>query len=226
MRNEEHFQFQTEFKGLVEDFTPLTLNIEAAFAAYISYYEKEQTALNFVMKSSYTAKIVDEDHHRDEIVLGTKNSVNACLYHYDAAVVDAAQKVKIVFDSYGNISKKSYDQETAAIYKLIVELTTNYAEEIALMNLSGWLNELKLANESFEALIGERYTEASEKGEYRMSGVRKEVDTAYNAVIDRIEALILINGDDNYIDFVIQLNVRIEKYNTIIAQREGRAANA
>ena len=37
LRNEEHYQFQTDFKGLVEINTPATLSIAVQFTAYLPF---------------------------------------------------------------------------------------------------------------------------------------------------------------------------------------------
>jgi len=48
------------------------------------------------------------------------------------------------------------------------------------------------------------------------------VDKAYTTIVDRINALIIVNGARGYTAFVNELNERVDKYNLIIAQREGR----
>jgi hypothetical protein len=50
-----------------------------------------------------------------------------------------------------------------------------------------------------------------------------ETDKAYHAIANRINALIIIDGPDNYAVFVDKINAFIDKYNNIIAQRTGRA---
>jgi len=55
-----------------------------------------------------------------------------------------------------------------------------------------------------------------------MKDARVLVDAAYNIIINRINALIVINGDAVYATFVGELNLRIEHYNNLIAQRKGR----
>jgi hypothetical protein len=50
------------------------------------------------------------------------------------------------------------------------------------------------------------------------------VDSAYHTITERIDALIIVNGERGYEGFVNELNQRIEKYNRILARREGRNA--
>ena len=55
-----------------------------------------------------------------------------------------------------------------------------------------------------------------------MKEVRRDVDKAYRAITTRIEALVVVNGPEAYTPFINELNIRIEKYNNILAQRQGR----
>lgn len=55
-----------------------------------------------------------------------------------------------------------------------------------------------------------------------MKDVRIELDTAYETITKRINALVIVNGPEAYEAFINELNQRIEKYNDIMAQRQGR----
>jgi flagellar biosynthesis chaperone FliJ len=59
-----------------------------------------------------------------------------------------------------------------------------------------------------------------------MKATRIETDKSYFSIVDRINALITIEGDTRYAAFVTSLNNRIDQYNTAIAQRKGRAKKA
>jgi len=55
--------------------------------------------------------------------------------------------------------------------------------------------------------------------------VRQKVDEAYKKITKRINALAEINGDADHASFILALNLRIEHYNNIMAQRMGRSNN-
>ncbi|GKT34449.1 hypothetical protein ADUPG1_002818, partial [Aduncisulcus paluster] len=76
------------------------------------------------------------------------------------------------------------------------------------------------------ALMQKRYSEDAEKPQYNMKTARLETDKTYRAITERIDALIIVNGDDAYAGFVNELNLRVEKYNRILSQREGRNAKS
>lgn len=222
LRNEEHYQFQTEFKALVEQFTPITLGIEAAFAAYLPLYANETEALDIITKSAVTDEIANADNLRDSTYRGLCDTVKGASNHFSDKKREAATRIQIVLDHFGNINTKTYDEQTAAIKSLIADLNGQYADDVATLRLDEWLTELQANNNAFEALMNERYTDDAGKTQLRMKQVRKEVDSAYKTITIRIDALVVVNGPEAYSGFVDELNVRIERYNNTLAQRKGR----
>jgi len=69
-----------------------------------------------------------------------------------------------------------------------------------------------------------RYSEDASKTQLVMKEARTKVDASYRAMVTRINALIIVNGDAAYKTFVNELNARIDSSNLIIAQRQGRNA--
>ena len=221
LRNGEHVQFHTEVDELIAAKTPEVLGIEAQYAIYKTLFGNEYEAFDIIRKSAVTEDLDDADALRDSINSGMNGVVKSALNHYDADVKKAASRVWVVLNSFGNISVLTYNEETVSIRKLNAELTANYTAEVQLLGLDGWLTELVNKNDEFDALMKLRYTEDSGKTLLRMRPQRLEVDEAYRKIIKRIDALIEINGEDVYKDFVAELNIRVDKYNNIIARREG-----
>ena len=224
LRNEEHFQFQTEFKGLVEEYTPETLDISAVWAVYLPLYADESEALDVIRKSAVTGELAEADHARDSLFRGLCNTVKGAAGHFNPAIKEAAARIQIALDHYGNINVKPYDEQTAAINNLIDEFNTTYTADVAMLGIGDWVSELQTTNNNFEALMQERYSEDAGKTQLKMKEVRAEIDDAYRAITERIDALVIVNGPENYSGFVNELNQRVEKYNNLLAQREGRNA--
>ena len=222
LRNEEHFQFQNEFSGLVERYTPSALGIEASFAIYLPKVESEAGALDQIQKSSFTDPIFAADNKRDNTNSGLRNTVKGLTTHFLPEKREAANRIQIVLDHYANLNDKTYNEQTAAIKTLIATLNSNYAGDVATLALGEWLTELQANNNDFEELMGGRYSEEAEKTGLKMRQVRLDVDKAYRKIITRMEALVELNGPEDYTPFISELNVRIERYNNIVAQRQGR----
>jgi hypothetical protein len=224
LHNEEHFQFHTEFKDSLTKELAETLQISEAFATFLIIYLQEKEALQVIRKSANTQQLADADKDRDIIFRGLVDAIKSGQNHFDENKRAAANRLMIVLDQYGNIARKPYNEETAAINKLEVEASTNYAADVTMLNISDWFTELGSRNKKFDTLMKSRYSEEAVKTLNRMRGVRIEIDNVYRSITSRLDALMLINGTTKYEAFVRELNARVDKYNNIIAQRKGRKA--
>lgn len=225
LRNEEHYQFQTDFKSLVETKDPIALNIEADFNAYLPLYANEGEALDPIRKSMLTEDISAADTLRDSTFRGLSDAVDSAMHHFMPEKLAAASRIQVLFDHYGNVGIKPYDEETAAISSLLDDLA-DLAEDMTLLGLSEWATELAANNVAFDTLKKARYTQEAAKTQLRMKDVRLQVDGAYKAIVDRVDALVIVNGLESYESFINELNQRIEAYDLMLAQRQGRAASS
>jgi hypothetical protein len=224
LQNEEHLQIHTEFGIYVERFGPEKLKIESLYVAYKAVYNDLDTALTKISKSKYTAELHSADKFRDKIWKGMQEVLKSALNHYDDTVVKAANTVKIVFDTYGKIDKRSYSKETAAIHNIVQDFHGKYSNEVATIGLTQWVIEFKKANDDFETLMVDRYDESAAQPNLVLREVRLKIDEAYYAITKRIDAAIVIEGEEEYREFVTAFNVVIKRYTDVMAQRKGRAA--
>ncbi len=222
LRNEEHNMFNLDFVNLVTRFTPEVLGIQALYPAYNAAFELETAALNVVRGSVITDELSVVDNERDTLFSGLSGTIKSALNHYDAEIRAAASRLKLLLDTYGNLSTKPYDQETAAIIKLVDELEGPYAADVAKLGITGWVIELKNQNLAFDTLKNTRYAENAAKPPQNLKEARLATDKAYRAIVKRMNALIEVNGEEVYADFVTEMNQRIDNYKTVLAQRHGR----
>jgi hypothetical protein len=224
LRHEEWFQFYTEFKTLVGQYTPSGLNIDVLFALFVTLYVRADEALEIIRKSVMTEQLAEADHVRDVTFRGFADAVKSGLSHFDPIRREAARQLKIVFDHYGNLARKLYDEETASIYNFLQEINGVHAAHIATLGLGEWVSRLEADNKAFDALQQTRYAEGAGKPDLRMIEIRRETDRTYRDMLDRIDASILLNGEAPYAPFVNAHNIRVEHYADILAQRKGRNA--
>lgn len=224
LRNQEWFQFYTDFKTAVSQFDSAILGIDALFANFLVLYNSADEVLEMIRKSATTEQIADADTNRDGTFRGLIDAIKSALNHFDPAKREAAKRLQIVVNTYGNLARKSYDEETASIYNFLQELNGDYAANITLLALNDWVVQLEADNKTFDTLMQNRYTEGSGKTNLRMQTIRLDTDRCYRDMLDRLDALMLINGDEVYAPFVNELNARSLRYENILAQRKGRAA--
>lgn len=224
LRNEEHIKFHNDVHGLITQYTPALLGIESKMIAYVDAIGIENKALNPVRASDVTEEVSDADFDRDGTHRGFVGTIRSALKHFDPNVAKAANRIYRLLDAAGDVTIKPYDQETAAINKLIEELEGAYAADVATVGVASWVQGLKAKNQAFDALLNQRYAEDKAKYYYDMQAARKQTDKAYRDVVKRIHALIEVNGEASYADFVTELNQRIESRIQVLATRKGRNA--
>lgn len=225
-RNAGHYQFQTDFNSIVIKYTPQVLGIVEDYAAYAPLLNDEGVALVAITKSATTEEIEIADKNRDFIFRGLADKVTNSLNHFNPEVREAAKRVKVIFDGYGNLVPKPNDEESGLISSLIADLRTKVSAEIVTLTIIDWIAELERQNNVFIALEATRNSEEAGRSELRMKQVRVEVDAAYNKIVKRINALIVVNGEAVYTEFVKELNARIGRAQDAIAQSKAHKAEA
>jgi hypothetical protein len=222
--NNEHFQLHTEFKDLVTLTGVDALRIADLYASYLAAYANEEIALKKIEKSVATDEIEAADRARDFTFRGLVSTVQGALYHFEPEQAAAARSLKVVFDTYGNLAAKPLHEETAGLYNLVQQLRGDSSPEVSRLGLQGWVDRLAADNAAFDALVKSRNTEGAAKTQLTVKATRAAVDRAYLAIAERIDALMVVEGEAAYADFVGKLNGFIEMYKQRMAQREGVAA--
>lgn len=226
LRNDEHFQFNTEFRDLVNRFGAAALNIVPQFDTYVTLFNNEDEALKKIIKSALTADIQDADRTRDRLFRGMADACRAALNHFDPAVREAARRLKIVLDTYGNIAVKPINEETSAIYNMLQEFYGRYAADAALVGLTVWAQQLDISNRALDTLMKNRYDETALRTQLIMKQCRLLVDDAYRVIIERINALIVLQGVmPPFGDFILTLNAVIAKYAAALAHHHRKKTN-
>lgn len=222
MRTELHVEYHGTVNKLLIKYSPSTLGIEMQYLAYKPKYDDEVSVLDLIRKSKYTRQIKDQDANRDTIYRGFCNAVKAGLSHYNADKKAAANRVDLTVQHYGNIARKPIDQKTAAIDDMLRELTDSNSDDIVILGLGEWLTHLNSENTTFRELMSARYKEAALRPTINMKDARKAVDKTFRDILDMLDALILVNGAEEYKNFIQEMNAVSDRYKNQMSQSEGR----
>ena len=222
LRNEAHVSYHEAVTKLIEKFDPKFLEIVSVYSQYKTAYNDEVSVLDMVQKSEFTQEIEEQDEVRDDIFYGFKTAVKSALNHYSQDLRKAAKKVEIVLDSYGNIARKSFDQETAAIDDIIRELNDSRKVEIDQLGLQMWLVMLSKENDTFKRIMESRYSQSANRPTLRMRNTRQIVDSLFRGILNFIEAYTTLNGMQKHENFLKELNAVSERYKNLLAQAEGK----
>jgi ElaB/YqjD/DUF883 family membrane-anchored ribosome-binding protein len=181
--------------------------------------DAEDKALKKIMKSALTADILAADKRRDRLYRGMIDLNRAALIHFKDDVQEAAKRLKILFDTYGNVAKKPLNEETSAIHNLLQELNGKFAQDVVTVGIAEWVFELKASNQTFNLLIKDRYEETAMRTDLVLKDCRQKVDDVYRAIVERVNAYVVIEGETAYKDFISNMNAVITKYHAALMRR-------
>ncbi|MDR1780377.1 MAG: DUF6261 family protein [Tannerella sp.] len=220
LRNETHAAYHDAVMAIFGSHPDLP-GIESQFAAYQTAYNDEILALDVVRRSELTAQIAEQDTVRDSVYRGFADSVKGATKHFDSVKRSAAMQLQNMLTAYGNIAIRPLDEETAAIDDLLREVETRHTKSIELLGLEDWITQLANENSVFKALILDRNSETAQRPAVKMKTSRAAVDAAFRALLNMLDALILVNGEAPYQSFLTEFNTLSERYKTILAQEQG-----
>ena len=223
LRNEEWFQFHTEFKELVAEQSLEKMGIEEQYPKYNSLYNEADIVIEQIRKSAFTTQIAAADDLRDTNFKGFRAVVKGMLNHFNPEKRQSAYHLMLVFNQYGNLPKMGYSQQTGATYNFLQDMNGKYLQDVKTLGLEEWVTELQNNNNDFNALMMGRNEEQSLKPSDRAVNIRKELDACYVDLIARIQAVALLQKDHGLTPFIDKLNANINRYKTMLAQRAGRA---
>ena len=224
LRNEEHFNFLTDFSELITAATPAALNIADEYAAFTPLLAEEARVMEIIRKNSYTESVIEADEARDRIFSFIRASVKNMTKSYDATIVAAAEKVLNIINNYKAVSQFGLQEETGKIINLLDDLKqTSVMALCTQIGIKAHLTELENANNRFKTLMSDRRAEEAQNPLRSAGDIIEEIKAPYNAIIDKINALVVVNGETDYKDFVTKVNVLISEYRKVVTMRRSRA---
>ena len=222
LQNEEHVGLNTYVGDYITESGAAALNIEKQSGDHKLKLAVEKSVLDLVQKNSFTARVNAADEARDQPIRGFSKIVKGMLHHFNPAVAQAAYNIDLINEKFSKITRLSDEKQTAAEESYITALKAA-AADLTTLGLTDWLTEIEATQIAFVELVKSRNQEDDLKPAINMKTARVETDNTYNAIVNRINAFITIDGDAKYAAFVTKLNNRIDQYNTAIAQRKGWA---
>jgi hypothetical protein len=226
LNNHEYGNFHRSNNNLLLKHDPESMGVKHGQTAYAKSLEDFGVAMQKIEKSIYTEELVKADELRDAVFRGMSEAVSSACNHYDPVVKSNADRLKLVFDHYGNVARLPLAEETESLNLLIADLNGAHASEVQAIALRGWVDELQAKNNHFSGLMSQRTEESALATTLKVREVRQNLDETYKAMVKRINALILVNGPEMFTEYVNELNVLITNTKALVAQRYGILAAA
>ncbi|MDR1553899.1 MAG: DUF6261 family protein [Prevotellaceae bacterium] len=222
LRNEAHVEYNETFDSIIVRHNPQALGVQQQYDDYKTALDTEVSALDVIRKSGYTGEINAQDNVRDGILRGFIDGVKSAMHHFDTSKRHAAAKLNTVIEHYGNVARKTFDEETVAIDDLLRELNDRHVAEVQLLSLNDWLTQLDAENQTFRQLMAARYAEIARRPAAKMKTARFATDRALRLLLNMIEALVMVNGIDSYKTLINELNAVSERYKNQLAKTAGK----
>lgn len=225
LHNGEHDQLHNNLSTEIENETAEKLGITHEVTAYNVARADEKLALQKELGSAHTHPISECDGYRDELDLGFCMLIESHLYHPDTKIRENARLIQRIIDQHGNLRKLNYSDEASKLSIRNAEIKTKYTVELASIAngiATYWLDKLTNANDEFIIKFGIRGDEETVKFILTVSEARNVTDKAWEAIVKRINALVIVNGEAPYASFIDKVNYYIEYNKNTINNRKAK----
>jgi hypothetical protein len=173
--------------------------------------------------SEFTTAKAEVDHERDSVYAGMQATVHINLKHFSPDFRAATTHVNRLLESYGNVTHADYNAETADINSIVTRLRSDaYGTVVNILGLMPWINKLDQLNTLFNTYVDDTMQETAEKPAVSTCDARRETDDSLQRITQRIEALVTLNGPENFIPFRDEFNALVKVYNTHVHEHYGR----
>lgn len=229
LRNAEFYQFCSDITSTLFSYNPTALGIIKPYNVFSQSIQNIDALFKLNRTSVHTEELIALDERRDKAIIGILLYVESMTYHFDINISKQATMVLNQINTYGTgIARQNYQTETATLSNIIRDWDTKpeYTNAIGLLNLMLWKNELAETNTLFNAKYLERAKDDSENvSTETMKEKRAETTAAWQKLKSTIESIYTIRemegaGFETYDAVIKNINVIIEKYNTLLASRK------
>ena len=222
MKNDTHNAFMHEVESVLIAENMASHGFEKHMEALNLALRAEDASLRVRRKNYKTDDLVKLNAYREELYAGFMYQHQSYLRHYDEGLRKAARKIKHLLKSIAFVHNTSNLLRYTHINTILLKLRKpEIAPFIETMQLQGWLDALDNANQQYHSLWMSRLSENAQKGSGNVLSKRVVTDKVYQGIVQRVHALILIDGPENYTHLVRRLNVSIAQERKRIAIRDG-----
>jgi hypothetical protein len=226
LHNGEHTAYHGESLKHLNKSNPASLGVLEQTATYSEAVNEQNQTIDVFAASEQSPESARLDKSRDKAYSALKAYLKVYANDPDDTLNEAAERILFVVRNsaidVGDPLRVGLSKSTTAINSLLRNLEPLRAD-IELIKATARLNALETANRAFENLQIERNVEKAGKHSGSVKEARIVTDAAYLVVIERVNALALIQGGDIFDTYIKEQNAIIDKYANIVARRKGNA---
>lgn len=226
--NGQHCVFMQEFDRLLTIY-PLPQSVITEIAAQFKLALTYEDAVLYVSRRSLHSKdIYNGNTRRGRTWSAISDKVQAYLQSPFEGEVAAGKIVHHVLHHFGNIRRRNYNAQTAAIILLTKNLMSQeYAPSVEQLGLTAWVAELKLENEQFDSLMEKRNAEKAGQVKGNLLSARKQIDPLYKQLVRKINAIVSLGlATESTNRLIAQQNQHIKEAKLSLAMHAGHLKRA
>lgn len=237
LRIEENFAFHQRVQQYAQDLpTTGALSAEGLPETSVTFLttgvDTHKTAvesLDSALKVSTTvpsAKWVTEaDASRDSAWSGLYYYVKAMTAHPDASIAAAAERALAILKKYGNPTAKPQLEESGILHNLLQDLNTaKEAGDFTNVDIEPWVTRLENAEYSFLTATDEKVQEEAAREVGLSKQARQAADDAYRNLVDIVNMLAAMHGDEKFATFIGNVNALVEQQRSKLKTRATNSA--
>ena len=207
-----HFAVMSAFDEKVV----VVVNGEPLLATAYNTFKSALTDLDAAVKiaraSEYSAQILKMDTIRDRLYSNVRGTSEMWEELGIEPQATSARAVMHEVRIYKVDTKAQFDQETGLMMNFMQPFETAAMQEhLATLGLTAAFTQMKFANDEVRRLLALRGDERAANAAYDLKAARQATDVAYDALVERIEALNTIDDQHRFDTFIAQWSAEVNR---------------
>ena len=212
MKSGAHFLFITDTVGLATADAKVKTKVTAELTALQTALKAEDDALALSKANLLSGEIKTLDTERDKHYKALRKAIKFFLSHPDAEQVKAAQRLERLLKDYNIDPKMQLDRETGLLLNLISDLETKSAADVTALALTPVVQAMKQANDKLREVTRARANDRAVQIVGQLKQAQHASDEAYRTLVQKVNALAVVEGEADYADFISKMNEQVKHY--------------
>ena len=212
MSNGSHFLFITDTVGLATADAKVKTKVTAELTALQTALKAEDDALALSKANLLSKEIKAIDAERDKHYKALRKAITFFLNHPDAQLVKAAARLEQLLKDYNINPAMQLDRETGLLLNLISDLETKSAADVTALALTPVVQAMKQANEKLREVTRARANDRAVQIVGQLKQAQHASDEAYRTLVQKVNALAVVEGEADYADFISKMNEQVKHY--------------
>ena len=212
MSNGSHFLFITDTVGLATADAKVKTKVTAELTALQTALKAEDDALALSKANLLSKEIKAIDAERDKHYKALRKAITFFLNHPDAQLVKAAARLEQLLKDYNINPAMQLDRETGLLLNLISDLETKSAADVTALALTPVVQAMKQANDKLREVTRARANDRAVQIVGQLKQAQHASDEAYRTLVQKVNALAVVEGEADYADFISKMNEQVKHY--------------